>query len=517
VVPERVDPEEMIGQWLRRHDGRLGTYRAPEATRPAELLRELESAIALLSMSHEELRARRQRSRSAVGPIGDGDGRSDASFGDAPDGAAGRLAFERGARRAAENGERQARFLADAAQALLAASGVGDTLQRIVELAVPTLGTYATLDAAAADVVQRVAVHHVDESLCEALRRTIGNRTEVGGRYGVQNVLATKRACIVERTRDGRGDASLPDGLELLLPLVVEEDTVYVLTVSGGVDDSDALTTLECAEPFAGLAAAALRQAGSLDRVSAAARDAERANAEKRRFLSVLSHEIRTPLSSALGYVELLLAGIPNPLPAEHRPYVDGIHSSIRHQLGIVDQILQFASTETRQHSARQLEVDILRLLRDVADLVRPTANAAGLDLEVAADDGVIVCADEGMLRQALLNLANNAVRFTQQGRIRLAAVRDGDDVVIRIVDTGPGIPDGDLELIFHAFWRGSESAARAPGGMGLGLSITRELVTSLGGSIDVSSELGNGSEFRVVLRAASADGAAHGRDGSSA
>ena len=88
---------------------------------------------------------------------------------------------------------------------------------------------------------------------------------------------------------------------------------------------------------------------------------------------------------------------------------------------------------------------------------------------------------------------------------------------VIRIADTGPGIAKEYLERIFHAFWRGSESAAGAPGGMGLDLSITRELLTSLSGSIDVSSEEGNGSEFRVVLRAASADGADHGPDRSSA
>jgi signal transduction histidine kinase len=502
-MPERADPEEIIGQWLRRHDGRLGSYRALEPTRSGELLRELESAIALLSMSHEELRARRERVHSAVA-FGDGDGLSDASFDVAPDADLGSLAFERGARRAAESGERDARFLADAAQALLAACGVRETMQRIVEVAVPTLGTHATLDAAGGELLERVAVHHVDGSQREELRRTIGNRTEACAPNGVQEVLATKRACTVERTRAASGDASLPGGLDLLLPLVVDDETLYVLTIGGSTNEE--ASPLDRAQAFAALATAALRQAHSLDGAIRAARDAERANAEKRRFLSVLSHEIRTPLSSALGYVELLLAGIPRPLLDEHRPYADGIHSSIRHQLGIVDQILQFARTDTQLQSARQVEVDVLHLLRDVADLVRPTAHAAGLDLE-----------DEGMLRQALLNIANNAVRFTRRGRIRLAAVREGDDVVIRIADTGPGISTSDLEHIFDAFWRGSESAARAPGGMGLGLSITRELVTSLGGSIDVASEDGNGSEFRVVLRAASDDGAARGRDGSSA
>jgi signal transduction histidine kinase len=494
-VAERMDPEEQIGRWLHRHDGRLGHYRAVELTRPAEILRELESAIALLSVSYEELRVRRERVGAVTAQL---ESARDPWTNDDDS----RLSFELAARRAADNQRQRDQFLVAAARSLLRTRGVAATYETVVELAVPGLGSYALLDAVREEGgMQRVAVHHADVLARATLRGTIGYPVVDGDPNGVSRAAETGLSCVVERAGAGAAAASYPCSFELVVPLVVDDEVLGVLTVGRDAPAPKEVDPLAQAEAFADLAAVAIREARTFDRVVAAAHDAERANTEKLRFLSVLSHEIRTPLSSALGYVELLLAGIPVPLDDGHKAYAEGIHMSIHHQLGIVDQILQYARIDTRMMPVRNEPVSIACTLRDVADIIRPAVAGAGLDLDLAIPpDDVLLSTDAGMLRQALLNIANNAVRFTGTGRIRLSADATDDRVLVCVEDTGPGIPSDEVEHIFDAFWRGSESAALAPAGMGLGLSITRELVSRLGGTIEVRTEAGSGAEFRILL-----------------
>ncbi len=234
------------------------------------------------------------------------------------------------------------------------------------------------------------------------------------------------------------------------------------------------------------------------------ARAGERAKGE---FLAVMSHEIRTPMNGILGFSEML-AGIPN-LSAEGRDYAKIISTCSEALLHILDDILNFSQMEAGGLKIEMALLSPCEILRDIHHILSPKAREKHLEFQLAVDEGVAgsLWNDTGRLRQVLLNIVGNAIKFTSSGSITLGlraarqASKTGEPCVeIFVQDTGSGIPKDELDHIFEAFAQADSSISRRFGGTGLGLSISRNLVQLMGGTLTVTSEMGEGSEFIITL-----------------
>jgi signal transduction histidine kinase len=236
--------------------------------------------------------------------------------------------------------------------------------------------------------------------------------------------------------------------------------------------------------------------------------DEARAESEaKSVFLASVSHELRTPLNSVLGYADLLAAGVPEALPEPLVKYVDRIRAAAGHLLSLIEQIIEASRAEFEQHM-RTEEFDAAALMREVAGMVRPRAAEKQLDLRLeGVDDALRIVADRKKLRQVVLNLLVNAIKFTDEGGVTVTVKRDAPDVVITVADTGIGIEEELHDQIFRRFWQVDGSATRSEGGMGIGLWVVRTLVEVMDGHIELRSAPGEGSEFRVTLPADRHDG----------
>jgi signal transduction histidine kinase len=227
----------------------------------------------------------------------------------------------------------------------------------------------------------------------------------------------------------------------------------------------------------------------------------------KSEFLATISHELRTPLNSVLGYSEIILEGIDGPIGAEAEEDVRAIHENGQHLLKLINDVLDLAKIEAGRMTLDLEDVPLPPLLEKIR-----SANAgllAGKPLTFimsVPEDLPAVEADPLRLQQVLNNLISNAVKFTPQGTIRVAAWRENGNVAISIADTGIGIAPDDVPSIFEKFRQLDGSYTRRANGTGLGLAITNHLVQMHGGSIGVESELGKGTTFVVRLPVGHAD-----------
>jgi PAS domain S-box-containing protein len=251
-------------------------------------------------------------------------------------------------------------------------------------------------------------------------------------------------------------------------------------------------------------AEAALREASH---AASAARDAaEAANAAKTRFLSTMSHELRTPLNAIGGYAELLELGIRGPVTAQQREDLSRIQRSQRHLLGLVNEVLNYAKLESGTVRYAAADVPVHEALADAAALLAPQARAKRLTLDVGeCPPGLAVRADPEKLRQVLVNLLGNAIKFTDRGGAALSVTCDdaAGTVAIRVRDTGIGIPADKLEVIFEPFVQVRADLTRTAEGTGLGLAISRDLARGMGGDLTAESTPGVGSTFTLTLPAA--------------
>jgi signal transduction histidine kinase len=231
--------------------------------------------------------------------------------------------------------------------------------------------------------------------------------------------------------------------------------------------------------------------------------EAEEANRAKSDFLATMSHELRTPLNAIGGYADLLLEGIRGDLTPQQRSFVERMKRSGQHLLGLINDILNFAKLEAGRVEFHVDDVPIVPLLQSLEELVRPQVDTKTLAFtqRVAADD-LLVRADAEKVRQVLINLVTNAVKFTEPGgRIDVECHGDDRAVHIAVHDTGRGIAAEHLSRIFDPFVQvDRESTPTHQQGVGLGLAISRDLVLGMGGALTATSAPGHGSTFTLSL-----------------
>jgi signal transduction histidine kinase len=285
---------------------------------------------------------------------------------------------------------------------------------------------------------------------------------------------------------------AVPSNMGDLAPLVLFVLlSVFVSRLTG---------TLRASESRMAAAARELERTNA--RLRSAAAEADQANRAKSDFLATMSHELRTPLNAIAGYVELMEMGLRGPVTDEQLTDLSRIRRSQQTLLSIINDILNFARLESGRVEYQVADVPLAEVLGAMEPLIDPQVQAKGLRYEACEPDaGLRVRTDPEKLQQILLNLLSNAIKFTDAGgSVAMGCeARDGH-VLVRVRDTGRGIPPDKLEAIFEPFTRVENAHTRTTEGTGLGLAISRDLARAMGGDISAESTPGEGSVFTLVL-----------------
>jgi two-component system cell cycle sensor histidine kinase PleC len=227
-----------------------------------------------------------------------------------------------------------------------------------------------------------------------------------------------------------------------------------------------------------------------------------KANKLKSDFLASMSHELRTPLNAVIGYSALMLDGIAGEMTTVQFDYVTRSRAAAQHLLYLINDILDMAKIEAGKMPVHVELVDLPDLIREVREQIEPMINSRDLAFSATvAPDCPPIETDKTKVKQILLNLLSNALKFTNRGSVRLEARSEGEElVVLEVRDTGVGIRPDEMDAIWEDFRQLDQSTTRSYGGTGLGLSISRRLTNQLGGFVSVESEFGVGTAFTVRL-----------------
>jgi PAS domain S-box-containing protein len=424
----------------------------------------------------------------------------------------------------AEAAERRLAFLAEASARLAGSLDVEATLGTIAELAVPALADWCFVEVLENGVVRQAAVAHSRPEMVRFARELISRfPIDLNAGYGTGKVLRTGEPELVPDISDETLVAVAQDDehLRLLRSTGLRSSISVPLMDQGGrpvavlslvssdsgrrYGESDLAMAMEVARR----AGAALANARLVEAERAARAEAESASRTKSQFLANMSHELRTPLNAIAGHVQLIEMGIYGPVSDAQHDALVRVERAQRHLLGLINDVLNYARIEAGRVEYDVAPVLVQDVFTDVLPMVESQVGAKSLTLErMPADDPgaepVHVWADRDKLGQILLNVLSNAVKFTPEGgRITVALAEDDgpSHVTLRITDTGVGIPADKLDAVFEPFVQVRSDYTRQVEGTGLGLAISRDLARGMGGDLRVTSRLGAGSTFEVVLR----------------
>src|SRR5713101_1078551 len=292
-------------------------------------------------------------------------------------------------------------------------------------------------------------------------------------------------------------------------------DTSLLLLQIGGMKDGGRLAVLagpftpgfgtdeiRRVQQFMTAVAAALDRARLLEQLKETNVELQAANRHKSVFLASMSHELRTPLNAILGFSELLIdAPDGQHTPATQPRFLQQIHSSGKHLLGLINDILDLSKIEAGQMELRLQMVSISDVADQVRNTVEPLVSQKRIRLETGGAEAGQILADEGKLKQMILNLVSNAIKFTPEGGIvSIESARAGERLKITVADNGIGIGPDDIQRVFKEFQQVDSGANRTQQGTGLGLALTRSFAILHGGNVSVESELGKGSRFTIDL-----------------
>jgi PAS domain S-box-containing protein len=242
------------------------------------------------------------------------------------------------------------------------------------------------------------------------------------------------------------------------------------------------------------------------EKLRQAKEQAEAATRARSGFLAAMSHELRTPLNAVIGFAEIMHQQVLGPIsPGEYRDYAGHILKSGQHLLSLINDVLDFARLESGSLRLTRRPVDLPGLVRTTLEPLAETAAAAGVRLETALTAApLVIRADEQRLRQVLLNVAGNGVKFTPPGGSVTVALgrRDDGGALITVTDSGIGIGEAEIANVFRPFWQADSGLDRVREGAGIGLPLARELVALHGGRLDLRSRVGEGTRVEIELPA---------------
>jgi PAS domain S-box-containing protein len=280
-------------------------------------------------------------------------------------------------------------------------------------------------------------------------------------------------------TRRTRKDGSMVDVELLALPVIVGGDKVGFIAIYHDISER-------------------VRAEEELRKSKEAA---EAASQAKSTFLANMSHELRTPLNAIIGFTRLVKRRSGDDLPQKQAENLDKVLDSADHLLDLINEVLDLSKIEAGRIDVQPTTFNIESLIKACLETVKPLVKSPQMKLKMKVESGLPpVYTDQEKVRQILINLLGNAIKFTKKGSVTVTAKRHKDNLKLAVADTGIGIPKDDLERIFDEFQQVDASSTRQYGGTGLGLSISRHLAHLLKGDINVASTLGKGSTFTVLI-----------------
>jgi signal transduction histidine kinase len=222
----------------------------------------------------------------------------------------------------------------------------------------------------------------------------------------------------------------------------------------------------------------------------------------KSAFLASMSHELRTPLNTIIGFSELMIDEVPGEINEEQRQCLNDVLSSSKHLLSLINEVLDLSKIESGKVELRLSNIILTKVIESLKSTLMPILASRKQSLDIKIEEGLpSVYTDKAKLRQVLLNLLTNAIKFTSDGgKLKIEAVRDGDWCQVSVIDNGTGIKKADQERIFEPFTQIDALPEEKREGTGLGLALTKQLVEMCGGKIWVGSEYGKGSQFTFTV-----------------
>jgi signal transduction histidine kinase len=424
---------------------------------------------------------------------------------------------ERDAADSAEESSRRASYLAAEGRRLADSLDEQETLDALTRLALPRRGAWCIVDIIDGDGgMRRLTMIHPDPEK-QALLRGLENRwsPEAGDPFGAPAVLRRSGATVIDNGVDATLAAGAHDaetlrvlrevgaGSLLTVPLAIRDQLVGAITfVSGERDHAYTEQDVKLAEDLTIRSAMALYSARLHGEALALKAKAEKASRAKTEFLGTMSHELRTPLNAIGGYVELIDMGLRGPVTDAQHVDLGRIRSNQQHLMGLITDVLNLVRVGSGRVLYGIADVPAHEILDAAVAMVEPLILQKTIVYDtIECDRSLVVRADREKAIQVIVNLLSNAIKFTNSGgRIDIGCDATNDSVRLHVDDTGIGISEDKLEVIFEPFVQVKEGLTGRDAGVGLGLAISRELARAMHGDLIVESTLGEGSRFTLIL-----------------